>query len=196
MLNGKTYIGQTKAEGHALARYMGSGILIRRAIQKYGEEHFFKDILIKDIKTKKVADIFEMIMIGSCSPEYNISEGGQGGNLGKAWIDERRQFWASDRGKELQRKGAEASSRVLKEKWKDEDFRKKQSEIRSINGKGNQNGNKTVRCITTNETFGSVTEAANHFSVSRQNLSNRIRDNLGKIVKKGALKGLAFEYVH
>ena len=40
LINGKKYIGQKKAENFLGNKYLGSGILILRAINKYGKENF------------------------------------------------------------------------------------------------------------------------------------------------------------
>ena len=45
-INGKSYVGQHKVyPGEAFNRYMGKGIAIRLAIQKYVKENFTKAIL-------------------------------------------------------------------------------------------------------------------------------------------------------
>ena len=85
LINGKQYIGQT-TKIHLFNDYWGSGLLIKRAINKYGKENFKKEILKDNINSKLELDIFEkqyiqqyntLIPIG-----YNISIGGNGGNLG------------------------------------------------------------------------------------------------------------------
>jgi len=58
--------------------YMGSGKLIKAAIQKYGFENFVKEILYvfnneKDMKTKEK----ELVVLNEMS--YNLCEGGRGG---------------------------------------------------------------------------------------------------------------------
>lgn len=85
-INGKTYVGQHKYT-NINDSYMGSGKILREAFDKYGKENFTKEILISGIPYKEVADHFERFYIslyrqeGKC--EYNIADGGQGGNLGE-----------------------------------------------------------------------------------------------------------------
>lgn len=45
LLNGKQYIGDHFIEAKDKKYYYGSGILISKALKKYGEENFFKEIL-------------------------------------------------------------------------------------------------------------------------------------------------------
>lgn len=62
--------------------YMGSGKLLRRAIEKYGPDNFNKEILFifdneEDMKTKE-AELVNEEFVGR-SDTYNICEGGKGG---------------------------------------------------------------------------------------------------------------------
>lgn len=86
-INGKTYIGQHKYRV-LNDLYMGSGILIKKAIIKYGIENFEKEILYSNIQYKETADSMEIFAIAKekalGKAEYNIADGGQGGNLGEA----------------------------------------------------------------------------------------------------------------
>ena len=84
--NGKTYIGQHKYK-KLNDSYMGSGVLIKKAIKKYGIENFKKEILYSRIQYKETADDMEKFAIAKeralGKAEYNIADGGQGGNLGE-----------------------------------------------------------------------------------------------------------------
>jgi hypothetical protein len=80
-VNGKVYIGkhQTKDVDDG---YMGSGKLIRRAIEKYGIENFEKEILFEfsteeEMNTKEA----ELVTEEFCNREdtYNLCPGGHGG---------------------------------------------------------------------------------------------------------------------
>ena len=81
LINGKTYIGQHKYT-KLNDNYMGSGILIKQAIKKYGKENFKKEILEKDIPTVELANDFEQMYIlferAKGKAEYNIAGGGFG----------------------------------------------------------------------------------------------------------------------
>ena len=85
-INGKTYIGQHKYK-MLNDSYMGSGKLIKRAQKKYGMENFEKEILYGRIQYKATADDMERFAIAKekalGKAEYNIADGGNGGNLGE-----------------------------------------------------------------------------------------------------------------
>ena len=85
-INGKTYIGQHKYK-KLDDSYMGSGKLIKRAQKKYGIENFEKEILYSRIQYKTTADDVERFAIAKeralGKAEYNIADGGNGGNLGE-----------------------------------------------------------------------------------------------------------------
>lgn len=85
-INGKTYIGQHRYK-KLNDNYMGSGKLLKRAINKYGIENFEKEILYSRIQYKETADDMERFAIAKeralGKAEYNIANGGNGGNLGE-----------------------------------------------------------------------------------------------------------------
>ena len=87
LINGKTYIGQHKYK-KLDDDYMGSGKLIKRAIKKHGIENFKKEILYSRIQYRETADDMERFAIAKeraiGKAEYNLANGGQGGNLGDA----------------------------------------------------------------------------------------------------------------
>lgn len=77
LINGKYYIGkhQTKNLDDG---YMGSGKVLKFAIEKYGIENFKKEILhIFDTETEMNAKEKELVVV--CKESYNLNEGGKGG---------------------------------------------------------------------------------------------------------------------
>lgn len=78
-VNGKTYIGQHRYK-KLNDNYMGSGVLLKKAFQKYGLENFTKEILEFNIPTVELANDFEQMYIlferAKGKAEYNISNGG------------------------------------------------------------------------------------------------------------------------
>ena len=55
-VNGRQYIGQKKYDKSGKwKKYLGSGIVLKRAIEKYGESNFAKEI-IEECETKEALD--------------------------------------------------------------------------------------------------------------------------------------------
>lgn len=135
-INGKNYIGQHKYK-KLNDEYTGSGIHIKRAIKKYGKENFTKEILYSRILNKETADSMEIFAIKKeralGKAEYNIANGGQGGDLGP---NVRRKISEAKKGKkrkplseEHKRKISEAN-KGKKRKPFSEETRRKMSEAK------------------------------------------------------------------
>lgn len=82
LINGKQYIGQHN--GLLNDSYIGSGVALLTAIQKYGKANFKKDIL-QICNTQEELDNAEKYWIDKYNAVsdknfYNIAEGGLGGN--------------------------------------------------------------------------------------------------------------------
>lgn len=89
-INNKTYIGQRKCPEDKTPEtdsYMGSGSYLKKAKDKYGIENFEKRIVISNIDSKKEIDKLEIEYIKKYreegKAEYNIADGGTGGNTGE-----------------------------------------------------------------------------------------------------------------
>lgn len=85
LINGKRYIGQRKYYGDH-EEYLGSGNLIRAAIEKYGKDNFSR-VVLAQCKTRQELNEQEKYWIAyydavrSCD-FYNIAMGGEGGSCG------------------------------------------------------------------------------------------------------------------
>lgn len=81
LINGKIYIGKDSINRND---YLGSGVLIKRAIKVYGKNNFKKEILqeCKDLNELNLAEIYWINFYNSTnlSIGYNISFGGDGGD--------------------------------------------------------------------------------------------------------------------
>ena len=80
-LNGKFYIGQDRYNNPL---YLGSGLLLERAFDKYGKENFEKKIIenCKSLIELNQREIFWIKELNSTNPDigYNIAIGGTGGD--------------------------------------------------------------------------------------------------------------------
>ena len=118
LINAKQYIGYHFGEQDD--NYLGSGVAIIAAVKKYGRENFHKDILYVGEDALKM----ERGFIKTIVPEYNIHEGGGGGDATKYMSPERRAE-VNKHNSETQRKlwtdeMKEQRRQYLKNIWTDE----------------------------------------------------------------------------
>lgn len=91
-INGRKYIGQKKYDKRGnWKEYLGSGIILTRAINKYGKENFSKEI-IEECETKNELNEKEKYWISfydavDSDEFYNIAQGGDGGNTIAGYTD-------------------------------------------------------------------------------------------------------------
>lgn len=94
LINGKFYIGKRVYRKRDDNWYLGSGIYLNRAIQKYGRTNFKKEIIEwcdnKEDLCKR--EIFWIKELDANNPliGYNISKGGEGGNTGNYEVISRK----------------------------------------------------------------------------------------------------------
>ena len=116
VLNGKFYIGQDSKNN---PEYLGSGTLLKRAIEKYGKENFIKEI-VEVCSTKTELNEREKYWIKETKAQeigYNIAEGGNGGNT---YDEETRQRISQEfKGREVDPKTIEKAKKT-REKRKQE----------------------------------------------------------------------------
>jgi len=87
IVNGKFYIGQDSKNN---PDYLGSGLLLKKAIEKYGRDNFVKEVL-EECETKEQLNEREIHWIAVTEAKtlgYNIADGGHGGNT---YTEETRQ---------------------------------------------------------------------------------------------------------
>lgn len=118
LINGKIYIGQRKYN-KTHKEYLGSGKLIKKAIEKYGKENFKKEILIEYNNSEEANELekYYIKLYDSRNPNigYNIAEGGNNGPM-----DERSKKLMSEhnwiKGKNLPKETCLKISNTLKGK--------------------------------------------------------------------------------
>ena len=81
LVNGKIYIGKHETD-NLDDGYLGSGKLLRRAIEKYGEENFKREILF-ECSTREEMNAKEAELVNEeflkRDDVYNLKQGGEGG---------------------------------------------------------------------------------------------------------------------
>jgi group I intron endonuclease len=144
-INGKYYIGKHITED-LNDDYLGSGKLIRKAIEKYGFENFEKEIL-KIYDNEHDMNIAESLLIDlSDKKTYNLQPGGIGSwqyinenNLSNTeeckikksitmknfWTEEKRKEKSQKMKKYFEENGTERHSESLKERYKDPTYKEK-----------------------------------------------------------------------
>lgn len=86
LINGKKYIGQKKSDKFLGTKYLGSGSILIKAINKYGHSNFKVDLLCECI-SKEDLDNKEIYYIAKYNAQkddnfYNICKGGESGQGG------------------------------------------------------------------------------------------------------------------
>lgn len=163
IINNKFYIGKHSYGLSPFDDYSGGGILLNRAYEKYGVEHFEKEILEYNIRESEINDLekFYIKKYRDLYPDlcYNIASGGDGGityvgvNPHKGWKPSKETRERMSKGRmgvepwnkgikyppELCKKIAEAVAKSEKNTHKyTEEYKEKcrQSHINSPNNKG------------------------------------------------------------
>jgi hypothetical protein len=85
LINNKKYIGKTN--GNKGRAYLGSGILLLKAIKKYGKDNFKNEIIYttdSEEELRKMEKYYIELENAVENPTYyNLHEGGQGGHIPK-----------------------------------------------------------------------------------------------------------------
>jgi hypothetical protein len=121
LINKKYYIGK-HITNNINDSYMGSGKLIKKAIEKYGIENFKKEI-IKVYDNEHDMNIAESLLIDLTDKlSYNLQEGGKG-----SWN------YVNENNLSNTKKSKQKKSEKLKEYWTEEKKQKKSLEMKKYN---------------------------------------------------------------
>jgi group I intron endonuclease len=138
LINGKFYIG--KDENNKLW-YLGSGVLIKKAIKKYGRENFIKTIIDtsndKDELCKKERFWIRFYNSQDSSIGYNVADGGEGGFTGFRSEESKRKIGESSKGRISYWKGKRLSDETREKMSIAAKARLKNKENHSMFGKKN-----------------------------------------------------------
>lgn len=103
-INGRMYIGQKKYDKRKnYLKYLGSGNLLKLAINKYGNDNFSK-IVLENCETKEILDERESYWIDyfqavNNDKFYNIAKGGTGGDTTRGYTEEQKAILSKKRSK-------------------------------------------------------------------------------------------------
>ncbi len=209
-INGKFYVGKDCKNKKS---YLGSGKILRQAIQKYGKENFKKEILeiCSSLEELEIREKYWIAKLDAVNIGYNITEGGTGGdthgdiphpnwgfkpgsipwNKGIKWTDEQK-MRTSNIIKNLNLGPNKHSYKPGKEHIM---YGKKQSEStiknRVVTRKKNNSykgvgvfAPKSVKNIEDGNIFKSIQEAADFYNITRDNVGYSCR----KETKKGKFR--------
>ncbi len=157
-INGKIYIGKHSTD-NIDDDYMGSGKLIKKAIQKYGIENFTKEYLAFCDTEEKLnwLEKFYIKKYKAREAGYNLTDGGDGA-LGRTHTEETKQKLRKPKTEDHKQKLSEAQKRYCKEHGNqnagkhhtfgpmDEVHKQKISKalMNNTNGKGNKGHHPTL----------------------------------------------------
>jgi hypothetical protein len=188
-LNGKFYIGCHKTKNKD-DDYMGSGVALKKAYEKYGIENFSKEIIFE---CSSMEEMFKMesYLVEVGSHTYNLMQGGHGGfnhiveqgkNINYDWSEYRK----SDKFKASQRKGFEngiGREGFVRPKFKGNEFKGKSHSVESKYKIGEKNSK--YQTGSGNSQFGKIwmTNGVENLKISK-NDPIPVGYKRGRVIKK------------
>lgn len=131
-LNGKFYIGKHITEDLDDG-YMGSGVVIQKAIKKYGVENFTKEILF-DVYGEDMMNFLEEAIVDEAfvarEDTYNIALGGKGGFAPEMSEETKRKIGESHKGNRQSEETRKKIGEACKGRHHSEETKRKMSESR------------------------------------------------------------------
>lgn len=180
LINGKFYYG---SHGGKNSNYKGSGVVIERAVKKYGANNF-QVIILKKFKTRKEAYCFEdrflrLYKISSLANSYNIKDAALGGDT-----------FSNNPNKEITRKKMSETAkkrmsnplhRLNCNPFKDISIEREEElkKIWSKASKGRLNG-RAKKVIANEKLYYTLDEAAEDLNLTRMQVRYRLRKGIFK----------------
>ena len=154
-INGKIYIGKHSTD-NLNDGYMGSGVVLRQAIKKYGVENFTKDIIEFCDKEVELNDLEKHYIDKYKSTDksigYNLTPGGDGYSVGHtSWLkgkhvseETKRKISEANKGRKHTEEEKKKLSELGKGRHHSEESKKKLSEL----GKGRHHSEETKKKLS------------------------------------------------
>ena len=198
IVNNKFYIGKSSIKNNSIDHwYLGSGVLLKKAINKYGRDNFKKEIIewCASLEESNEREKYWIEKLDALNPNiaYNIATGGDGGYLGeevnkriskalkgRKHTEEFKQHISKlNKGKKLSKEHIEAMRKAnLGIKRSDEYKQKLREQMLKKYEKGYQNPNKIEIYKYDKKTgnyissYSSCTEASIDTGLSRKTIQN------------------------
>jgi group I intron endonuclease len=206
LVNGKFYIGKDAKNKRT---YLGSGVVLKQAIKKYGKENFKKEILehCSSLEELEEREKYWINKLNALGEGYNLTEGGTGGDTGgkirgfykgfTPWnkgipMDDQTKKRVSKNRKGKMMGGNQTSYKpgkdhILYGTKQSEETVQKRVETRRANGSYKGVGKfapKQVKNIEDGNIFDSIQEAADYYGLTRGQVGHSCR----KETKKGKFR--------
>lgn len=172
--NNHYYIGVHKQSGSSFDGYYGSGIGLKRALQKYGKENFVRETLysFQDSESAYNKEREILSSLYNLSECYNMRPGGRGirGKICSHTPEWRKKVSEAHKGKKLSKETIDKIKKIDRAYMKTSEYRQKMSESKKgkeiIKRRGINNQPNTVQIQTPLGTHKSMREAAKAHNMS------------------------------
>jgi len=189
LINGKIYIG--KSEKDFNENYYGSGLILKKAIKKYGKDNFIVELIEKHDNIDSLNDREKYWIDYHSKNSYNIAEGGSGGWTIKGYNDEEYNNFV-DKMTKINRDKSKHVSKIISDMWEDknsiyntEEYRNKLSDACKIRkwsdktkdkirqSKLGANNPQAQKVKVGNVIYDTITECAKDYSISNTAVRKR-----------------------
>ena len=200
LINNKFYIGK---DAKNTKSYLGSGKVLKQAIQKYGKENFKKEILeyCTDLEHLDEREIYWIDKYNALEEGYNLTEGGTGGDTShgreyKSLSDTHRKNLSNSlKGRDIWNKGLKGYMGANKASYKpgkdhpfygkkrDPKIYEKIVETRKKNGTYEAVAKRQMKKVINEEdgkVFDSILEAAKYYNLTKDQVGSSCRGKTKK----------------